>query len=99
MRAPYLYQLQQQRYWLSPERMVFWEEEKALVVSDLHFGKTGHFRKAGIAVPQSVYKEDLQRLFSLITFFKADRLLIVGDLFHSKANLELEWFLRWRNDH
>ncbi len=61
MHAPYLYQLQRQRYWLSPERMVFWEEEKALVVSDLHFGKTGHFRKSGIPVPQSVYKEDLQR--------------------------------------
>ena len=30
---------------------MFWEEEKALIVSDLHFGKTGHFRKSGIAVP------------------------------------------------
>ncbi|HSB92397.1 MAG TPA: ligase-associated DNA damage response endonuclease PdeM [Flavitalea sp.] len=88
-----------QEFCLNSERSIFWEKEKTLIVSDLHFGKTGHFRKAGIAVPQSVYKEDLQRLFNHITFFKAERLLVVGDLFHSKANLELEWFLRWRKDH
>lgn len=88
-----------QEFCLTSERSIFWDKEKTLIVSDLHFGKTGHFRKAGIAVPQSVYKEDLQRLFNQITFFKADRLLVVGDLFHSKANLELEWFLRWRKDH
>ena len=78
MRAPYLYQLQQQRYWLSPERMVFWEEEKVLIVSDLHFGKTGHFRKSGIGVPQSVYMEDLQRLVSQLQYFQPRRLIVVG---------------------
>jgi uncharacterized protein len=91
--------IRDQEFCLSSERSIFWAKEKTLIASDLHFGKTGHFRKAGIAVPQSVYKEDLQRLFNLVTFFKAERLLIVGDLFHSKANLELEWFKRWRNDH
>ena len=45
---------------LSNDRCVFWEEEKMLLLSDLHFGKTGHFRKEGIAVPQDIYKEDLQ---------------------------------------
>ncbi|HEY4150972.1 MAG TPA: ligase-associated DNA damage response endonuclease PdeM [Chitinophagaceae bacterium] len=98
MHAPYLYQLQQQRYWLSPERMVFWEEEKALVVSDLHFGKTGHFRKSGIAVPQSVYKEDLQRLVSQLQYFQPRQLIVVGDMFHSHANKELDLFKRWRHD-
>lgn len=88
-----------QAFCLSSERCIYWEEKSMLIASDLHFGKTGHFRKAGIPVPQSVYKEDLQRLFNLIRFFRADRLLVVGDLFHSKANLELEWFRRWRNDH
>lgn len=91
--------VREEEFCLSSERCIFWPREKMLIASDLHFGKTGHFRKAGIAVPQSVYKEDLQRLFNLITFFKAERLLVVGDLFHSRANLELEWFQRWRNDH
>lgn len=98
MTAPILHQLLDQHFWLSPERVLFWEQEKTLIVSDLHFGKTGHFRKSGIAVPQSVYKEDLQRLFAQISFFKAEQLLIVGDLFHSIANKEMDFFLKWRKD-
>jgi DNA ligase-associated metallophosphoesterase len=76
--------------------MLFWEEEKALIVSDLHFGKTGHFRKAGIAVPQSIYKEDLQRLISQLQYFQPKQLIVVGDMFHSHENKELDWFKKWR---
>jgi DNA ligase-associated metallophosphoesterase len=98
MAAPFSYKLLQNNFWLSPERMVYWEEEKALIVSDLHFGKTGHFRKEGIAVPQSVYKEDLQRLVSQLQFFQPRQLIVVGDMFHSSANKELEWFKKWRDN-
>src|SRR5437868_6247264 len=98
MQNPLKYKLHNQTFWLSPERCIFWEERKAVVVSDLHFGKTGHFRKSGIAVPQNVYKEDLQRLVALIRFFNPRQLLVVGDFFHSHANTELEWFRRWRQD-
>jgi DNA ligase-associated metallophosphoesterase len=83
---------------LSPDRCIFWEEQKALIVSDLHFGKTGHFRKSGIAVPQTVYKEDIQRLMHLLQFFKPEQLIVVGDFFHSHANKELDLFLKWRAD-
>ena len=85
-------------FWLSPERCIYWEEQKSLILSDLHFGKTGHFRKAGIGVPQSVFKEDLQRLFAQVQFYKPQQLIIVGDMFHSKENKEMELFMRWRND-
>lgn len=98
MQAPVLHTIHQQNLWLSAHRSLFWEEQKTLVVSDLHFGKTGHFRKAGIAVPQTVYKEDLQRLVSLLHYFNPARLLVVGDFFHSSANTELDWFKRWRDD-
>ncbi len=97
MQAPILHKLHGQNLWLSAQRSLFWEEEKALVVSDLHFGKTGHFRKAGIAVPQHVYKEDLQRLVSLLHHFGPVQLIVVGDFFHSRANTELDWFKRWRD--
>lgn len=83
---------------VSAGRCIFWEEERALVLSDLHFGKTGHFRKNGIAVPQTIFKEDIQRLTALVQFYKPAYLIIVGDLFHSDANKEMELFLRWRND-
>jgi uncharacterized protein len=83
---------------ISAERSIFWEKEKALILSDLHLGKTGHFRKSGIAVPQNVYKEDLHRLMHLVQFFKAEQLIIVGDMVHSHENRELDLFVRWRND-
>lgn len=98
MQAPIPHKIHGQSLWLSAQRSLFWEEEKALVVSDLHFGKTGHFRKAGIPVPQKVYREDLQRLVSLLHYFRPEKLIVVGDFFHSSANTELDWFKRWRDD-
>lgn len=98
MIAPTFFTWFDKNLWLCPERCVFWEDEKALIVSDLHIGKTGHFRKSGIAVPQRVYTEDLQRLLTLILSFKAEQLIIVGDLSHSYNNRELELFQKWRHD-
>lgn len=98
MFSPQRFILHKQTLWLSPARCIFWEEEKALILSDLHFGKSGHFRKSGIGVPQNIFKEDLQRLFTQIQFFKPSVLLIAGDMFHSHANKEIDFFLKWRND-
>ena len=98
MQAAEQFLLQQQTLWLSTERCIYWEEQQSLIVSDLHFGKTGHFRKSGIAVPQNVYKEDLQRLLNQLQFYKPQQLIVVGDLFHSVANKELDFFMKWRND-
>ena len=91
------FEVRSQHCWLSPERCLYWEEERCLVVSDLHFGKTGHFRKSGIAVPQQVYRDDLHRLMSLVTHFKPESILFTGDLFHSHENLEHDLFSRWRS--
>jgi len=87
-----------QHLWLSSERVIFWEDEKALILSDSHFGKTGHFRKAGMPVPQHVFLEDLQRLFNVLQFYKPEQLIAVGDLFHSRSNKEHLLFEKWRND-
>ena len=83
---------------LSSSKVVFWEQEKILILSDLHLGKSGHFRKNGIAIPHAVMKEDMQRLVTVIQFFKPELVVIVGDLFHSVENKEHELFLKWRND-
>jgi DNA ligase-associated metallophosphoesterase len=40
----------------------------------------------------------LIRLLGQILFFKAERLIIVGDLTHSIANRELDLFRKWRRD-
>ena len=98
MNSPVLHKIFNTSFWLSSERCAYWETEKTLIISDLHFGKTGHFRKAGIPVPQHVYKEDLQRLVSQVQYFQPRQLIIVGDFFHSNGNMELELFKKWRND-
>lgn len=93
-----LHRIRHHQFWLSANRAIFWENHEALIVSDVHIGKTGHFRKAGIGVSPKVYVEDLQRLLATILFFKVSKLIIVGDLSHSKKNKELDLFSRWRND-
>jgi uncharacterized protein len=98
MHAFQQFKIKDQSLCLSSDRSIYWEQQKALVVSDLHIGKTGHFRKAGIAVPQTVFKEDLQRLVALIQYFQPVSLIVVGDMFHSTANKELDLFSRWRGD-
>jgi DNA ligase-associated metallophosphoesterase len=98
MQYPIPYIIRNNHFWLSGQRCIFWEEENALILSDMHIGKTAHFRKSGIAVSQRVYTEDMQRLLSCLLFFKADKLIIVGDLSHSRSNKELDLFQRWRQD-
>lgn len=83
---------------LTAERSLFWEDERTLIIADLHVGKTGHFRKSGIGIPAGIYKDDLHRLLAQILFFKAERLIIAGDLTHSIANREMDLFRKWRKD-
>lgn len=83
---------------LSADRCAFWQEQKTLILSDLHLGKTGHFRKEGIAVPQAVFKEDLHRLLTQLQLYKPTQVIVIGDMFHSKDNKEHDLFRKWRKD-
>jgi DNA ligase-associated metallophosphoesterase len=96
MQVPLTFDCRGETVWLSPGRCLFLERQKALVLSDLHFGKTGHFRKSGIAVPQQVYQDDLHRLLEQVHHFQPEIILFTGDLFHSDENREHELFARWR---
>lgn len=83
---------------LSADRCIFWEDKKILILSDVHLGKTGHFRKSGIAIPQAIFKEDMQRLVTQLQIFKPQQVIIIGDMFHSESNKEHDFFLKWRQD-
>lgn len=98
MQNPFPHIIHKNTFWVSSERCLWWEEENTMILADLHLGKTGHFRKSGIPVPENIYRADLQRLMAQLFFFKADRLIIVGDFTHSSANKELDHFLKWRKD-
>ncbi|WP_162946263.1 ligase-associated DNA damage response endonuclease PdeM [Chitinophaga barathri] len=91
-----LYPFRGQHWRLSAGRSAYWEEERALVIADLHVGKSAHFRKAGIAVPANIVQDDLYRLQQLITRYNPVRVIVVGDMFHSEANNEVQYFKIWR---
>ena len=78
------------------EKAMFWKRENALIISDLHVGKSAHFRKSGIAVPSQILVDDLEVLEKLISHFSVEKLIIVGDLFHAGYNSDLEIFCTWR---
>lgn len=77
---------------LLPERAIWWEEKRTLILSDLHVGKIMHFRKHGIQAPVSQIESELQRFTQLISSYTPNELIIVGDLFHSSLNSEWEMF-------
>ena len=81
---------------LSKERALFLPKQKLLVISDLHLGKTAHFRKAGIQVPATLAKTDLQRLSLVIDHHEPDTLLINGDMFHHELNSDVDDFEKWK---
>lgn len=89
-------QIQNQTFRLLPERAVFWKNFKTLILTDIHLGKSGHFRKSGIAVPQQINETNLERMANLVTSYRPERLFILGDLFHSEANREWFRFEEWR---
>jgi uncharacterized protein len=88
--------LRGQHFTLLPQRAVYWQEEQALILSDLHIGKSMHFRRAGIAIPKQVFDDDLNTLNNLLHQFTPTQLLIVGDMFHSRHNNEVTLFHLWR---
>ncbi|WP_116107556.1 ligase-associated DNA damage response endonuclease PdeM [Lewinella sp. IMCC34191] len=71
---------------LHPDRAAFWLARKMLLLADLHLGKGAHFRRAGIAVPPLVSNVNFARLEGLIETFSPERILLLGDLFHSDHN-------------
>jgi uncharacterized protein len=83
---------------LSSDRCIFWEQQKTLILSDMHLGKTGHFRKSGIGVPQAIFKEDMQRLVTQLQLYKPKQVIVIGDMFHSFDNKEHGLFIKWRKD-
>ncbi len=81
---------------LTNQRALFWKEASALILSDIHLGKTAHFRKNGIPLPSDIILEDLKRLSSLIEHFSPEKVIIVGDFLHAGKNSEFEIYKNWK---
>jgi DNA ligase-associated metallophosphoesterase len=77
---------------LDADRALFWPRRRTLIVADLHLGKAGVMRRAGVAVPSGSSRDDLARLSALIERHRAERLLVLGDLLHATLLDYEPWF-------
>lgn len=77
---------------LLPQKAVFWRKRHILFLADLHLGKINHFRKSGFPVPSSANDRNLELLVELLQQTKPERVICLGDLFHSHYNPEWEVF-------
>lgn len=85
-------------FYLTNQRALYWQQQNALILSDIHVGKSAHFRKNGIAMPKDVLISDLHRLSALINYFSPKKIIIVGDLLHAGNNTEVDFFCRWKDE-
>jgi uncharacterized protein len=84
------------------ERALYLTTRKTLLAADLHLGKAATFRAAAIPLPGGTTTETLRRLSSAIDRTGAERLLILGDLFHARsgrAASTLAAVASWREDY
>ncbi|MCH1417633.1 MAG: ligase-associated DNA damage response endonuclease PdeM [Flavobacteriaceae bacterium] len=80
---------------LHPSGAGYWVEKKTLLLADVHLGKVAHFRKNGIAVPRKAEGAFYEKITLLLNEFEVDRILFLGDLFHSFQNNEWNLFSAW----
>jgi DNA ligase-associated metallophosphoesterase len=70
------------------QKAIWLPQHKTLLAADLHFGKINHFRRAGIPVPPKANDRNTETLIDLLNETRADRVIFLGDLFHSHYNEE-----------
>ena len=94
--------LQGEALQLHPERAAFWERTRTLLVADAHFGKAAAFRAHGLPVPGGTTADSLDRLSTLVTRTRAERVLFLGDLLHARAGRVASTLValeQWRERH
>lgn len=77
---------------LFPQKALFWKKQRILLMADLHLGKINHFRKSGIPVPSKANDHNLELFMEVVNLTKPERIICLGDLFHSHYNTEWEVF-------
>ena len=93
----YTIELNGEQALLLSQKAVYITGERILLLSDLHIGKSSHFRREGVAVPSSMYTSDLLKLGYLIKQMDPNRVFILGDLFHVGLNCDVDLFRSWRD--
>ena len=70
-----------------PSRALFLPETKELLICDIHLGKAEYFQQNGIPLASNSDNDNLSRIKKLVIYLKPKKLIILGDLFHSKYSI------------
>lgn len=86
---------------LLADKALYCHETQYVYAADLHLGKAGHFRRAGVPLPGGHNEHDLSRLSQIIRGYQPGLkgIIFLGDVFHSSHNSEWELFCDWRRHH
>lgn len=91
-----------ERLWLLPERAIFWEDRRLLLIADPHWGKAAAFRAGGIPVPGGTTREGLARLSHALVRTGARGVVVLGDFLHARSGRApgtLRTLEEWRAAH
>lgn len=88
-------EIENNNFTLHASGALFWKEKNTVLISDVHLGKIAHFRKHGLAIPENAILENFTRMDEVLELFKPEKIIFLGDLFHSKINNEWILFSNW----
>ena len=74
------------------EKALYKEDERLLIIADVHLGKASHFRKEGISIPAEAQSADYINLEKLFNKVRPLKVYFLGDLFHSTYNRDWNYF-------
>lgn len=80
---------------MHPSGALYWPSKNTVLIADVHFGKVDHFRKNGSALPSQVGLENFRKLNQILEEFQPQKLIFLGDLFHSAQNKDWDRFTAW----
>ena len=68
-------------------RALFLPQTKELLICDVHLGKAEYFQQNGIPLTNNSDENNFSRIKKLVEKYSPQKLIILGDLFHSKYSI------------
>lgn len=73
---------------LHADGSLFLPEHNAVLIADVHLGKSAYFRREGIPTPKGVHRSGMAKLAAALQRYPEATVYLLGDLFHGTQNDE-----------
>ena len=71
-----------------PSRALFLPKTKELFICDIHLGKAEYFQQNGVPLTNNLDENNFERIKAIVKKHSPEKLIILGDLFHSKYSID-----------